>query len=736
MNHNIPTALRETPRWIQWDYEERGGKQTKPPIAVGGNGYASVTDPSTWGTFDQVADSEKKGFVLHESDNIVGIDIDKAVEEDGELAAWAQDIVDYFGSYTEWSPSRKGVHIYVYGTLPAPGKRAHLEVYNDKRYFTVTGESYHEIPLSIREVGDYLPAWFNSNFRKYDPHPITPAHEQPTVTREGLGFQGSDDALIQLATNGMGGELFEKLHNGGSEGYESASEADLAYISYLAFWAGPRPEVIDRLFRASPRMRDKWDRSVGGEETYGQRTIRIALAERTTYYVSALRDRHDEEERAGIQDESTGDVSFDYSEETQEEEKKEDPYPCPSHLFFEGVARIADVMQAQTWEVWLGWLCATAANAGRNLHVSYYNSVLYGCVYGLLLNDTGAGKSTCTNVCHALLRPDYRVRAGAQSGPALVPILANLTREKGGAITDIDEQPAILVLEEWTRLFKNSLIANSTLQDDLNDLHNRKHPWTISRSDRSVGKSDIVLEKPTLNICATSTPDLIQLHIRETELRSGFFNRYLVIPGTNRLDDWTFLPPIDQDDMAEDRTEQLKGEWSMPPKSHTLGLGQRVSRMYSPDAYERHQAWGGPFCRSIRRSRQPWAAATGRLHMYAHLIPLLYTWYLQREKIERDTVEAAITVCETSLRYVKELLETRSVVAATPTMESQAMIDTYIEGIVKKQPHVTVREVCRGIRNVPYGTVKDHIYKLVQHGLIDLQRDGRKECLTLIETQN
>lgn len=45
----------------------------------------------------------------------------------------------------------------------------------------------------------------------------------------------------------------------------------------LAFWCGCVEEQIDRIFRSSALMRDKWDRMTG-DATYGQITIRNAVA--------------------------------------------------------------------------------------------------------------------------------------------------------------------------------------------------------------------------------------------------------------------------------------------------------------------------------------------------------------------------------------------------------------------------------------------------------------------------
>ena len=58
----------------------------------------------------------------------------------------------------------------------------------------------------------------------------------------------------------------------------------MALVSILAFWCGNVEEQIDRIFRSSGLMRDKWDRKTG-DSTYGQITIRNAVASNDTIYL-------------------------------------------------------------------------------------------------------------------------------------------------------------------------------------------------------------------------------------------------------------------------------------------------------------------------------------------------------------------------------------------------------------------------------------------------------------------
>ena len=61
------------------------------------------------------------------------------------------------------------------------------------------------------------------------------------------------------------------------------SAADMALASHLAFWCAGDAARMDRIFRASGLMRDKWDSRRGGT-TYGAQTIERAISGATEFY--------------------------------------------------------------------------------------------------------------------------------------------------------------------------------------------------------------------------------------------------------------------------------------------------------------------------------------------------------------------------------------------------------------------------------------------------------------------
>jgi putative DNA primase/helicase len=142
----LPTALAERDQFVLFRYSERDGKPTKVPYCARTPWReASTTDPSTWSSLDRALqmshEADGIGFVFTAEDPFVGIDLDGCITEDGEIEQWAAEIVETLDSYTERSPSGCALHVFVKAKLNGSRRRADkFEVYEDGRYFTLTGE--------------------------------------------------------------------------------------------------------------------------------------------------------------------------------------------------------------------------------------------------------------------------------------------------------------------------------------------------------------------------------------------------------------------------------------------------------------------------------------------------------------------------------------------------------------------------------------------------------------------
>ncbi|MCK1284100.1 hypothetical protein IVB41_09150 [Bradyrhizobium sp. 44] len=152
-------------RWVEWHDENT----RKVPYTPGKRSRASSSDPKTWGHFDQCRKSS--WGIVFTGDGLGGIDLDACRDvRTGRLTNWANEVIQKFGSYCEVSPSGTGVKIFALGApsqlacgnvakMPGDrveGKRPQIEVYVDKRYFTVTGEKLPDLPTEIRTVPE---AW-------------------------------------------------------------------------------------------------------------------------------------------------------------------------------------------------------------------------------------------------------------------------------------------------------------------------------------------------------------------------------------------------------------------------------------------------------------------------------------------------------------------------------------------------------------------------------------------------
>lgn len=148
-------AIRELGKYKQfvlWKSVLRDGKVTKVPIAPDGR-PASVSDPSTWFSFETAHEAYVKnigdgiGFVFTESDPFVGIDLDNCLDDEGRPTEAAVRIVAEIASYTETSPSGRGLHIIAKGTLPSGRRRMKgVECYSQGRFFTLTGRWWPDAP--------------------------------------------------------------------------------------------------------------------------------------------------------------------------------------------------------------------------------------------------------------------------------------------------------------------------------------------------------------------------------------------------------------------------------------------------------------------------------------------------------------------------------------------------------------------------------------------------------------
>ncbi len=241
---NIPLEMRQIPSWCLWRYEDIGAaKPTKIPYQPNGE-LANVNDPTTWSIFDAVLNSRFNfsgiGFVFSDNDPYTFIDLDDPSNDPASIDRQLK-IFNEFDSYSEISPSGKGLHIIIKGKFLGNGRRrSNIEVYCRQRYATMTGNVYKDLP--INEHQDKLKMLYEQ--MGHGPNNITFTGNEPQKLE--------DKEIIDTALKAINGEKFSKLLYGHwQELYQSQSEADLAFIDIIAFYTQNKDQIT-RIFRQSP----------------------------------------------------------------------------------------------------------------------------------------------------------------------------------------------------------------------------------------------------------------------------------------------------------------------------------------------------------------------------------------------------------------------------------------------------------------------------------------------------
>jgi len=285
----LPSELDELKPLKQWVafqkvWDDKKKKYSKiPKNALTGYG-AKANDPETWADFNTAVNGMNHfnydGVGFEFAGGYMGVDLDNVIDEKGNCCDVATEIVKALDSYTEYSPSGKGLHILVKTSLDRIGSRNDsigLEMYNAGRFFTVTGKPYGN-SKPIQDRTNQVKAIYNKYLKKE----VAPV-QQPTTGGTAYTVSESDTKLWQRMFNSGKGEEIQALYSGDlSRHNNDHSRADQALINHLAYWTNGDALRIDAMFRQSGLMRPKWD-TKRGVKTYGQKTIESALSNFTPY---------------------------------------------------------------------------------------------------------------------------------------------------------------------------------------------------------------------------------------------------------------------------------------------------------------------------------------------------------------------------------------------------------------------------------------------------------------------
>jgi hypothetical protein len=160
---NIPATLKANARWAPWKavFNEKRQKFDKIPHQAKAPYYGiSTAKPERWYSYEQALQAYLDnptlfagvGYVMTGPHGVVGIDLDDCVH-DNVIAPWALEVIQDLASYTELSPSGKGLRILAAGEIANDWTNhdVGIEVYggHEPRFLTVTGQ---RLKMSVHEV--------------------------------------------------------------------------------------------------------------------------------------------------------------------------------------------------------------------------------------------------------------------------------------------------------------------------------------------------------------------------------------------------------------------------------------------------------------------------------------------------------------------------------------------------------------------------------------------------------
>lgn len=263
---NFPSELCKLSQWVV--------RREKQPVNPRTGGNAQANNPETWSDFQTALTAFRSsgydgiGFELN-NNGIVGIDLDHVVDSvTGEINDRAIKIIEKLRSYTEFSPSGTGLHIWAYGDIPTDGRNSRkqgIEMYKAKHYLTVTGRCLNEKLSKIQHREKEIAELYAEVFPDKVPNP------RPEAVP-------SDDSLLEIGLQ-RDKELIECWNGVRKNGNESSD--DMALMNKLAYWCNCDADQMVAAFLRSPHavQKDEKHQKKAERKDYLLRTAQKAANE-------------------------------------------------------------------------------------------------------------------------------------------------------------------------------------------------------------------------------------------------------------------------------------------------------------------------------------------------------------------------------------------------------------------------------------------------------------------------
>jgi hypothetical protein len=148
----VPDELKFGRYWVCCD-------QHKVPEIPGTYSRASSTNPKTWRSFGQASRAYNAGYhagvgriIAPAAGGFIGVDLDKVRDPRTRIIdSRALEILQDLDSFSEVSPSGRGVKVWIRASLDRSFVKPGLEIYRGGRYFCTTGQFLSQFPPNIQE---------------------------------------------------------------------------------------------------------------------------------------------------------------------------------------------------------------------------------------------------------------------------------------------------------------------------------------------------------------------------------------------------------------------------------------------------------------------------------------------------------------------------------------------------------------------------------------------------------
>lgn len=249
---NIPELLRKQPQWVAWGVPDELPKVPySPQELLKLNLFTAKSGvPETWGTFEDAVKCVSMGLAKgigyeFNGNGIYGVDLDNVIVN-GAVIPQAQQVIEQLNSFTEVSPSGKGIHIYVIADNAKITRHrkqgSFIEIYGDKRYFTVTGEVYSGFKVLAKRTAEL--------------QEVHDSHFQVALDfRESKAI--SDSKGISHLQRGLDKDPVLRACWNGERRCGDESASDQALMSKLAYWCSADQSAMIAAFKQSPYYSQK-----------------------------------------------------------------------------------------------------------------------------------------------------------------------------------------------------------------------------------------------------------------------------------------------------------------------------------------------------------------------------------------------------------------------------------------------------------------------------------------------